>query len=65
MKEIDHEADTSSKPANVLIVYLSRTNNTKAIAVERDGVYFVMEGEKLKEAETEVKAWLRKIKLLR
>lgn len=185
MKEIDHETDTSSKPANVLIVYLSRTNNTKAIAeiiqqqvggklvalelekpypenyqaivqqvakenetgylpplktqidsiekydvvfigfptwgmqmpppmksflreydfsgktvvpfntnagygigsgfqsvkqlcknstildgfttkggVERDGVYFVMEGEKLKEAETEVKAWLKKIKVL-
>lgn len=32
--------------------------------VERDGLYFVMEGEKLKEAETEVKAWLKKIKLL-
>jgi flavodoxin len=32
--------------------------------VERDGVYFVMEGEKLKEAETEVKAWLKKIKVL-
>lgn len=184
-KDIDNEADTISKPANVLIVYLSRTNNTKAIAeiihknvggklvalelqtpypenyqatvqqvakenetgylpplktkidsidkydivfigfptwgmqmpppmksflreydfsgktvvpfntnagygigsgfqsvkqlcpnstipegfttkggIERDGVYFVMEGEKLKEAETEVKAWLKKIKLL-
>jgi flavodoxin len=184
-KEINREADTTSKPANVLIVYLSRTNNTKAIAeiihqqiggklvalelekpypenyqatvqqvakenetgflpplktkidsiekydvvfigfptwgmqmpppmksflheydfsgktvvpfntnagygigsgfqsvkqlcpnstipdgfttkggVERDGVYFVMEGEKLKKAETEVKAWLKKIKLL-
>lgn len=184
-KEIDNEADTTSKPANILIVYLSRTNNTKAIAeiihknvggklvalelqtpypenyqatvqqvakenetgylpplktkidsinkydivfvgfptwgmqmpppmksflreynlsgktvvpfntnagygigsgfqsvkqlcpnstipegfttkggVERDGVYFVMKGEKLKEAETEVKAWLKKIKLL-
>ena len=180
-KDIDNEADTISKPANVLIVYLSRTNNTKAIAeiihknvggklvalelqtpypenyqatvqqvakenetgylpplktridsidkydivfigfptwgmqmpppmksflreynfsdktvvpfntnagygigsgfqsvkqlcpnstipdgfttkggIERDGVYFVMEGEKLKEAETEVKAWLKK-----
>jgi flavodoxin len=32
--------------------------------IERDGVYFVMEGEKLKEVETEVKAWLKKIKLL-
>jgi flavodoxin len=32
--------------------------------IERDGVYFVMEGEKLKETETEVKAWLNKIKLL-
>ena len=33
--------------------------------VERDSVYFVMEGEKRKEAETEVRAWLKKIKLLR
>ena len=32
--------------------------------VERDDVYFVMKGEKAKEAETEVKAWLKKIKLI-
>src|SRR5205814_5919420 len=29
--------------------------------VERDGVYFVMKDEKLKEAETEVRMWLQKI----
>ena len=33
--------------------------------IERDGVLFVMKGEKAKEAETEVKEWLRKIKLLK
>jgi len=32
--------------------------------IERDGVLFVMEGEKLKEAETKVKQWLQKIKLI-
>jgi flavodoxin len=32
--------------------------------VERDGVYFVIKGEKAKEAETEVKKWLRKIKII-
>jgi flavodoxin len=31
--------------------------------VERDGVYFVIKGEKAKEAETEVKKWLQKIKV--
>ena len=31
--------------------------------VERDGVYFVMQGEKAKEAETEVKKWLQKINI--
>ena len=31
--------------------------------VERDGVYFVIKDEKAKEAETEVKKWLQKIKL--
>lgn len=31
--------------------------------VERDGVYFVIKGEKAKEAETEVKKWLKKIQL--
>lgn len=30
--------------------------------VERDGIYFVMKGEKVKQAETEVKKWLQKIK---
>jgi hypothetical protein len=28
------------------------------------GVYFVMKGEKLKEAETEVKRWLQEIKVI-
>jgi len=31
--------------------------------IERDGVYFVIKGEKAKKAETEVRKWLRKIKL--
>ncbi|HEX5154361.1 MAG TPA: flavodoxin [Parafilimonas sp.] len=31
--------------------------------IERDGVYFVIEGEKAKEAEMEVKRWLQKIKV--
>src|SRR6266496_3247337 len=31
--------------------------------MERDGVYFVIKGEKAKEAETEVKKWLQKIKV--
>jgi flavodoxin len=33
--------------------------------IERDGVLFVMKDEKLKEAETEVKEWLRKIKMIK
>jgi flavodoxin len=32
--------------------------------VERDGVLFVMEGQKEKQAQVEVKAWLQKIKVL-
>lgn len=32
MKRIDIKTDTSVNPSKVLIVYLSRTNNTKAIA---------------------------------
>lgn len=32
--------------------------------VERDGVYFVMEGEKEKQAQNEIKKWLEKINLL-
>lgn len=32
--------------------------------IERDGVLFVLKGDKLKEAETEVQEWLKKIKLL-
>jgi flavodoxin len=32
--------------------------------VERDGVYFVIEGEKAKEAEIEVRKWLQKIKVM-
>ncbi len=33
--------------------------------VERDGIYFVMEGEKEKQAQIEVKEWLRKLSLLK
>lgn len=33
--------------------------------IERDGVLFVMEGDKLKEAESKVKQWLQKIKLIK
>ena len=33
--------------------------------IERDGVLFVMKGEKLKEAESEVKSWLKKIKVIK
>ena len=33
--------------------------------VERDGVYFVIKGEKAKEAETEIKKWLQKIKIIK
>jgi len=31
--------------------------------VERDGIYFVMKGERAEEAQTEVKKWLQEIKL--
>jgi len=33
--------------------------------IERDGVYFVMKGEKAKKAETEVRDWLQKINLIK
>jgi flavodoxin len=33
--------------------------------VERDGVYFVIKDEKAKEAETKVKKWLQKIKIIK
>ena len=33
--------------------------------VERDSVYFVIKGEKAKEAEIEVKQWLQKIKVIK
>jgi hypothetical protein len=33
--------------------------------VERDGIFFVMEGEKEKEARLEVNKWLRKINVLK
>jgi flavodoxin len=33
--------------------------------VERDGIYFVIKDEKAKEAETNVKKWLQKIKVLK
>lgn len=32
--------------------------------IERDGILFVMEGKKQKQAQLEVKAWLQKIKIL-
>jgi hypothetical protein len=32
--------------------------------VERDGKYLVIKGKKAKEAEAEVKKWLRKIKVM-
>ena len=32
--------------------------------VERDGIYFVMEGEKEKQARLEIRKWLEKIKLI-
>jgi len=33
--------------------------------IERDGVYFVMQGEREKQAREEIKAWLQKIKVQR
>ena len=33
--------------------------------VERDGVLFVIKDEKAKEAETKVKKWLEKLKLIK
>ena len=33
--------------------------------VERDGILFVMEGEKKKQAEEEIKRWLKKLNLIR
>ena len=33
--------------------------------VERDGIYFMMEGEKEKQARDEIKKWLKKINLLK
>ena len=33
--------------------------------IERDGVYFVIKDEKAKEAETKVKKWLTKLKLIK
>ena len=32
--------------------------------IERDGILFVMEGEKRKEAEYKVQEWLKKIKMI-
>jgi flavodoxin len=32
--------------------------------IERDGILFVMEGEKLKQAELEIEGWLKRIKIL-
>jgi hypothetical protein len=33
--------------------------------IERDGIYFVMEGAKEKQAQDEVKKWLQRIKFLK
>lgn len=33
--------------------------------IERDGILFVMEGEKEKQAQEEVEKWLRKIKIIK
>lgn len=33
--------------------------------IERDGVLFVIEGEKGKQTQAEVKAWLQKLKLIK
>lgn len=33
--------------------------------IERDGIYFVMEGEKEKQAQTEVHKWLQKIEIVK
>lgn len=33
--------------------------------IEREGVYFVMEGEKEKQARTEIASWLKKIKIIK
>ena len=33
--------------------------------MERDGVYFVIEGEKEKQAQDEIKKWLQKIRLIK
>ena len=33
--------------------------------IERDGILFVMEGDKEKQAQAEIKQWLRKIKMLK
>ena len=38
---------------------------TMAGGVERDGVYFVIKDEKAKEAETNVRQWLQKLKLIK
>jgi len=33
--------------------------------IERDGIYFVMEGEKEKQAQTEIQKWLQKIQIVK
>ena len=33
--------------------------------VERDGIYLVIKNEKAKEAETAIKKWLQKIKVIK
>jgi hypothetical protein len=47
----------------------SQTKNNNAgmdsVLKERDGVFFVIKDEKATEAETKVKEWLHKIKLIK
>ena len=33
--------------------------------IERDGIYFVIKGDKAKQAETEVKKWLQRIEVIK
>ena len=45
--------------------YKNCTSQKATDKVAIDGVYFVIKDEKAKEAETEVKKWLQKIKVIK
>ncbi|HMK18246.1 MAG TPA: hypothetical protein VK492_08605 [Chitinophagaceae bacterium] len=45
-----------------IIITSSSINDDK---IERDGVHFVIKNEKVKEAESKVKKWLEKLKLIK